>query len=257
MTATPPRRSALTTTSFGLLTLALGLGMVVITGAALTLRSPDSILLPIMADHPVVLAEGRKLYVQRHEVTIAEWNICAAEGACTLEMRVRSHNDPATTPATGLSYPDVQEYIAWINEASGHNFRLPHAAEWDAMAAAVLHKRPAPIFTDPALAWASGYLTEGIVPRALKQQGHFSTSPEGISDLDGSVWEWTQDCYAGTAADADPAWCPAYVVSGEHVAVIPYLTRDPANGGCAVGMPPAHLGMRLVTDSPLGNSPAQ
>ena len=28
--------------------------------------------------------------------------------------------------------------------------------------------RPDPIFTDPALTWASAYLTEGSVPRALK-----------------------------------------------------------------------------------------
>lgn len=28
------------------------------------------------------------------------------------------------------------------------------------------------------------------------------------------------------------------------------LTSDPANGGCAVGTPPVHLGMRLVADTP-------
>lgn len=248
MTATQPHRPTMTATSLGLL--ALGLGMVVIAGAAFDLRSPDSTLLPIMADHPVGFADGRKLYVQRHEVTIAEWNKCAASGSCTLELRARPHHDPATTPATGISYVDVQEYIAWINKASGHVFRLPSAAEWNVMAAAVMREKPAPIFTDPALAWASGYLTEGIAPRALKPQGSFSTSPEGIADLDGSVWEWTHDCYAGTAADTDPDRCPAYIVSGEHVAMIPYLTRDPANGGCAVGAPPAHLGMRLVADTP-------
>jgi hypothetical protein len=32
------------------------------------------------------------------------------------------------------------------------------------------------------------------------------------------------------------------------MAVIPFLVRDPARGGCAVGAPPAHLGFRLVTD---------
>lgn len=247
MTATLPLRPTMTTISLGL----LALGLVVIAGAAFNLRSPEPTLLPIMADHPVVFAGGRKIYVQRHEVTIAEWNICAAADACTLELRATPRHDPATTPATGISYVDVQEYIAWINKASGHVFRLPSATEWDAMAAAVLREKPAPIFTDPALAWASGYLTEGIAPRALKPQGSFSTSPEGVVDLDGSVWEWTQDCYAGTAADSDPARCPAYIVSGEHVAVIPYFTRDPANGGCAVGTPPAHLGMRLVSDTPL------
>jgi formylglycine-generating enzyme required for sulfatase activity len=229
--------------------LAVGAIGAVIAVGALVLRAPDHVLLPDMADRPVLMAGGQALYVQRFEVTIAEWNICASQRACTLELRARQNQDAATTPATGLSYVDVQEYIAWINRETGREYRLPTAAEWDAMAVAVLPEKPAPIFTDPALAWASGYVTEGRAPRALKPQGSFSTSPEGVADLDGSVWEWTQDCYAGTAEDPDPARCAAYVLGGEHVAVMPFLTRDPASGGCAVGTPPAHLGMRLVSDA--------
>jgi hypothetical protein len=45
-----------------------------------------------------------------------------------------------------------------------------------------------------------------------------------------------------------PDRCPAFYVGGEHIAVMSYLVRDPARGGCAVGTPPAHLGMRLVSD---------
>jgi hypothetical protein len=48
----------------------------------------------------------------------------------------------------------------------------------------------------------------------------------------------------------DPSRCPAFFVGGEHVAAMSYLERDPARGGCAVGTPPAHLGMRLVADDP-------
>jgi len=227
---------------------ALGLLAAVIAGVALTQRGPDPALLPVMADQPVVLADGHVLYVQRYEVTIAEWNTCVAQRACTLALRVRQNQDPATTPATGLSYVDVQEYVVWMNKASGHSFRLPSLVEWNTMAASVLPEKTAPLFTDPSLTWASAYLTGGLPPRALKPQGSFSTSAQGIADLDGSVWEWTQDCYAGSAEDTDPARCPAYFAGGEHVSVIPYLVRDPARGGCAVGAPPAHLGMRLVTD---------
>ena len=46
------------------------------------------------------------------------------------------------------------------------------------------------------------------------------------------------------------AYCPAYFVGGEHIAAVPYLVRNPARGGCAVGVPPAHLGMRLVHVKP-------
>jgi len=230
---------------------ALGLLAAVIAGGALLQRAPDPVFLPVMADRPVMLPDGRALYVQRHEVTIAEWARCVAQDACTQAVRARADQDPATTPATGLSYIDVQDYIAWINDATGHAFRLPTAVEWHVMAASVLPDEPDPIFTDPSLTWASAYLTEGTAPRALKPQGSFTTSPEGIADLDGSVWEWTQECYAGASDGTDPSRCPAFFVGGEHVAAMSYLVRDPARGGCAVGTPPAHLGMRLVSDTPV------
>ncbi|MGX0877055.1 formylglycine-generating enzyme required for sulfatase activity [Roseovarius sp. MBR-154] len=229
---------------------ALGLIAAVIVGGALLQRAPDPIFLPHMADRPVLLADGRALYVQRHEVTIAEWARCVAQDACALSVRARADQDPATTPATGLSYIDVQEYITWINDATGHAFRLPTAVEWHAMAASVLPDQPDPIFSDPSMTWASSYLTEGNAPRALKPQGSFTVSPEGIADLDGSVWEWTQSCYVGVSEGMDPSRCPAFFVGGEHVAAMSYLERDPARGGCAVGTPPAHLGMRLVADDP-------
>ncbi|MFA8386295.1 MAG: formylglycine-generating enzyme family protein [Pelagibaca sp.] len=100
---------------------------------------------------------------------------------------------------------DVQEYLRWINTASGHIFRLPTAIEWEQMAASVLPEEPDPLFADPSLTCASRCLTEGLTPRALRPQGSFSTSLEGIADLDGSVWEWTQECYAGVSEGLDPS----------------------------------------------------
>lgn len=210
---------------------------------------PATQALPEMAEHPVVLPDGEPLYVQRHEVTVAAWNLCHADGGCGLKLRVRKGFDPDTTPATGLSFVDVSEYLQWYNQATRHRFRLPTTAEWEYMARSVLPEVQDPIFTDPSLTWASSYLNENLAPRSLEPQGSFSTSPEGIADLDGSVWEWTQDCYAGAVEDVDLDRCPAFFVGGEHLAAVPFLVRDPARGGCAVGAPPAHLGVRLVSDT--------
>jgi len=212
----------------------------------------DLSLLPTMAAEPVVLANGRQLYVQKHEVTIAEWNACHSDGGCALKLDIRPGLNPHDVPATGLNFQDVMAYLQWINARTGHHFRLPSADEWNQMAASVMPEKSDPIFTDPSLTWASAYLTEGLPKRALQPRGSFSTTSEGIADLDGSVWEWTQQCYAGKSEGINPARCPAYFVGGEHVAVVPFLVRDPARGGCAVGAPPAHLGMRLVSDQAIG-----
>ena len=228
----------------------------VLLGTALTRRGAeyDPALLPEMAATPVTLSTGAKLYVQKYEVSVAEWNTCQDQGACTLRLRVRTDQDPRATPATGLSYVDVGAYRDWIHDATGATFRLPTVGEWAEMAASVLPEEADPIFTDPSLTWASTYLTEGLTPRALKPRGSFSTSPEGVADLDGSVWEWTQECFSGASGDANPSRCPAFYVGGEHVAAMSYLIRDPARGGCAVGSPPAHLGMRLVSDTEIVKS---
>lgn len=217
-------------------------------GAATLLRGPAtaSAALPVMAEQPVQLPDGRTVHVQKYEVSVAEWNACHEAGACVLELRTRPGFAPDTQPATGIHYEDVAQYTAWITAATGHDFRLPTAAEWAFMAQEVLPEQPDPIFTDPSLTWASAYLLEGNAPRRLKSSGGFSTTAEGIADLDGSVWEWTSDCYDG---DIPAERCPAFYVGGEHVAAVPYLERDPARGGCAVGAPPAHLGMRLVSDT--------
>ena len=235
------------TTLWRMVGLGLG-GAGLALGAAVLWGGPDPELLPQMADRPVPLPEGRRIFVQRHEVTIAEWNRCAAAGECALTLQAMAGMDPQITPATGLSYVDVQAYVVWISAATGHPFRLPTATEWRVMAAEVLPEAPAPLFTDPALSWAFAYQTQDLAPRALKPQGSFSVSPEGVADLDGSVWEWTQECYA---EGFDAERCPAFYVGGEHLAAMSYLIRDPARGGCAVGAPPAHLGLRLVTQVPL------
>ncbi|OSQ37445.1 formylglycine-generating enzyme family protein [Thalassospira mesophila] len=226
------------------------LAVVMLIGAACQERGPDLRYVPQMAEHPVTLPDGHKIYVQKYELSIAEWNACHNDGACSEKRRPPVGRDPAKVPATDLNHLDVSQYLAWVNAKSRHPFRLPTTKEWAFMAAKVLPEKHAPAFTSPELKWASTYLTADLPPRALRDQGSFSTTAEGIADLDGSVWEWTDDCYAGNenAAPVSKDRCPAFYAAGEHMAVIPYLVRDPARGGCAVGTPPAHLGFRLVTD---------
>lgn len=227
----------------------LGLAVAALFAGAIFPRQSNNTLTPVMAQSPVVLPSGAAIHVQKYEVTVAEWNRCHAAGACTLALRVSGNRDAADMPATGLSYVDVGQYLAWINAETGQDFRLPTVDEWEFMAAEVLPKEPDPIFTDPELTWASAYLMEPQTKRTLRAQGTFATTSAGITDLNGSVWEWTQDCYAGASdIQVRPDRCPAFFVGGEHMAAMSYLVRDPARGGCAVGTPPAHLGMRLVSD---------
>ena len=143
---------------------------------------------------------------------------------------------------------DAQEYVRWLSKVTRHPFRLPTSDEWSEFARDVLPETPDPIFKDPSLAWAAAYQIEEGIDRTLRPAGAWSTTAEGIVDLDGNVWEWTQDCYNGETNTSSETFCAAYVLGDEHRAVVSFLVRDPARGGCSVGTPPAHLGIRLVTD---------
>ncbi|MDD9978971.1 MAG: SUMF1/EgtB/PvdO family nonheme iron enzyme [Boseongicola sp.] len=218
--------------------------MTTVIGAIWISDGPDPSLLPEFADEVWVGSDG-PLFVARYEVTISEWNRCVYDGDCSIELKPRPGFDPDTTPATGLNWFDAQDYAGWISKATGHPMRLPTMSEWAAVAADVIPEAPDPAFTDPALAWASSYVTEEGYSRALESIGSFAVSPDGISDLDGPVWEWTSDCYDPSVPELR---CAAFYAGGLHTSVLSPLTKDPARGGCAVGAPPAHLGVRLVSD---------
>lgn len=226
---------------------ALAGGAVFMIGAALWMqRAPAPDLTPAMVGY--TLPGGHGIYVQTNEVTLADWNLCFDAGACALQLRPPVGRAGPDYPATGLSHVDVMEYVTWISDVTGHDYRLPTVDEWRLMAAPVLPAKPDPIFSDPNLRWASDYLIEGLPHRRLEPTGAFATTAEGIGDLNGNVWEWTQSCatQAGETVAADR--CPAFYVMGEHEAAMSFLIRDPARGGCAMGVPPAHLGMRLISD---------
>lgn len=225
--------------------LALGLG------AVQMLRSPEAVSAIKSKAKTVTLQDGQRLKVQTREVTINQWQACHVAGSCALDLSLP--NRDTDYPATGLSYQDAMQYIDWVNAHDKIEWRLPTAAEWRELSAEVMPEEPDPIFTDPALTWASTYLTDtNRTGRALRPSGAFRATSAGIEDLDGNVWEWTQDCYAGASGQgkaSDKGRCPAFIMGGEHEAVMSYLVRDPARGGCAVGSPPAHLGVRLVSDN--------
>lgn len=194
---------------------------------------------------PVEMASDARqiIYVSRFEVTISSWTQCFREKAC-------AHAAPASSlgksaPVTGVNWFDVQDYIAWAKSRSGLKLRLPTLGEWRELNRTLVKPERAPLFTDPRLAWAANYGQEDSPGGPVQQTGFFSTTPDGISDLDGNVWEWTSTCYKSAFNDKD---CPAFIASGAHEAAMSVFVGNPASGGCATGTPPTYLGFRLVAD---------
>lgn len=94
-------------------------------------------------------------------------------------------------PVTGISRLDADQYIAWLNKATGLTYRLPSEAEWE-KAARGLEKRIYP-WGDNFDPWRCNTVESG--KKQTTVVGSYSPggdSPFEIADMVGNVWEWTR-----------------------------------------------------------------
>jgi formylglycine-generating enzyme required for sulfatase activity len=111
-------------------------------------------------------------------------------------------------PVVCVSWQDARAYVSWLNAKVGRSvstsgagsYRLPSESEWEYAARAGTTTR----FwwgddDDRAARYAwykdnSGGQTHPV--------GSKPANPFGLYDIVGDVWQWTQDCYADTYANA-------------------------------------------------------
>jgi formylglycine-generating enzyme required for sulfatase activity len=189
------------------------------------------------------LKSGKSIEAGSVEITHALWMKCVEGGAC--EHHPKNTPPAGSYPVTDVNALDIAEFITWLNEKSGADWRLPTREEAQEFSDLLPKDESKKLFNDPRLDWATDYFTRKSYTRAVKLSGSFGAVANGLKDIGGNVWEWTSTCVSG---DTGGYMCPAYFVNGEHEAEIPTFLRDAASGGCAAGVPPTNLGFRLVRD---------
>lgn len=198
------------------------------------------------------------ILVMKRQVTAAEYARCADEGACP---RIAAAAGAQDLPVVGVSWHDATAYAAWLSRKTGITYRLPTDEEWTFAAAEKARDETATLVdpTDPAQAWIARYEAESARDRpaaiAAQPRGTFGTNSNGLDDLAGNVWEWTNSCFLRVTLDGGREQvattnCGVRVVEGAHRSYMTDFIRDPRSGGCAAGVPPANLGFRLVAEPP-------
>jgi formylglycine-generating enzyme required for sulfatase activity len=196
------------------------------------------------------------LIIMKRQVTVAEYARCVEEAACP---RVAVHFGAQDVPVVGVSWHDASAYAAWLSRKTGITHRLPTDEEWTFAAAEKARDEAMPLVdpTDPAQAWIARYEAESARSRpaatAAQPGGTFGTNSNGLDDLAGNVWEWTDSCFVRVSLDGGRERitntnCGVRVVQGAHRSYMTDFIRDPRSGGCAVGVPPTNLGFRLVVE---------
>jgi formylglycine-generating enzyme required for sulfatase activity len=194
--------------------------------------------------------------IMKHEVSVKEYSRCVEERACA---PLTGEQARADVPAVMVSWNDAQAYASWLSKRLGEHYRLPSDEEWT-YAAGSRAPNEAPLGNADAVArWVARYdsESEGRPADALPQPiGHFGANENGLFDIAGNVWEWTDACYTRTVLDAvgkpvgpGTVNCGVRIAEGRHRAYVVDFIRDARAGGCAVGVPPSNLGFRLVRDN--------
>lgn len=207
---------------------------------------------------PLVHAKMQtELQVAQNLVTNKQYRACVVDGYCAPAITVKTPIDDH--PVVGINYEMAANYAEWLSAKTGDNWRLPTALEWAQFAGEKYDDPEKDVQSDPqnpAVAWLSEYRakskSKSDAPRkSLRPAGLFGANSLGVNDVAENVWVWTSTCYQRFNVDAVGAKssatsCGARVVEGAHRTYLSVFISNPQGGGCTVGDPPDHLGIRLV-----------
>ena len=139
--------------------------------------------------------------IGRYEVTFDEYDACVAAGGCPTEPYDHRWGR-GRRPVINVSYADIEAYLAWLSDVSGHAYRLPTEAEWEYAnrgGTTTAYWWGDAVGTGRANCRGCGSDWDG---RGTAPVGSFAPNRFGLYDTTGNVLEWVADCWNPSHAGA-------------------------------------------------------
>jgi formylglycine-generating enzyme required for sulfatase activity len=174
-------------------------------------------------------------------------------------------------PVTCVSWDDAKAYAGWLSRTTGHQYRLPSAAEWE-YAARAGGEAVRPWNSDGSGACASANLADQRAARRYPgwtafpcddgyvytaPVGSFQANSYGLNDMLGNVFQWTDDCwhadYTGVPTDGSSRTygdCTERELRGGSWFTTPDFVRASYRNHFGVNYRTSSVGIRLVRDIP-------
>jgi len=206
--------------------------MMVIPPAAYWQGSDDDSELALSMEKPRrLITIDDPFAVSIHEITLAEWDRCFADGGCTSQPGDNGWGR-ANRPVIMVSWNDAEEYVHWLSEKTDQSYRLPSESEWEYFSRAGEESDwpggdPAQVCNFGNIAGAeTGFNWQHAQcndqrPLGTAPVGSYQPNAFGLYDTTGNVSEWTTDCMNLSYLDAPvdgSAWgrgiCSSHMTRG-------------------------------------------
>jgi formylglycine-generating enzyme required for sulfatase activity len=170
--------------------------------------------------HPVTLTKS--YYMDECEVTVGMWKAYVKDRGLSL-TRVGA-NSTDRHPKVGLSWDDVQAYVAWVGVV------LPTEAQWERAAKAGHDDYIYPWGTNDDVKKRNGPGSEDG-QSSLAPAKSFEANEYGLYDLAGNAWEWCSDTFELDYYTRSPSQDPSGPLAMEMV------NMRVMRGGAWTGLP--------------------
>jgi len=209
--------------------------------------------------------------IDQFEVTLAEWQACVNQNRCGA-LPTHCLNELTSRPDYTTTFPAV--CVTWAQASAyceDQGGRLPTEAEWEKAAAGTQGAKWAwgsspPECDDANFRLASIYCWQGVRPVGWYSD---SVSAFGLYDVNGNVFEWTEDWYDATfyaespalnpikdsgvctsTIDAEPRACSNRVLRGGAYNTTEATIRNAARSFADPMLVDVNIGFRCAYDAP-------